>query len=175
MPNLGAITQAPAESKLAELREAQQQALREPQTGMIVTIDIGDPANLHPKNKQDVGMRLALLAESMVYKQPVVYAGPRYRDMQINGATIRLRFITPDHRLCAKGDGPLTGFAIAGADGKFAWANAVIEGESVVVSNKDIPHPVAVRYAWGDAPQCNLYNASGLPAAPFRTDAGKEN
>jgi len=169
LPNLGATPAQPAESRMAEFREAQQQVLAEPQTGMIVTIDIGDAKILHPPNKQDVGLRLSLLAERIVYGQQVIASGPIYRDMRIEGAAIRVRF-TSDGKLLARGGTPLTGFAIAGEDHKFGWATAVIDGDSVLLSSPEVPHPVAVRYAWSDAPVCNLANSAGLPAAPFRTD-----
>ncbi len=159
----------PAESMWAELREAQTLALSAPKTGMAVTIDIGDAADIHPKNKQDVGRRLALNALSTAYGQDVVPSGPLYCSMTVEGSKIRLQFQHVGKGLSAKGDS-LAGFAICGADKKFAWADAVIDGDAVLVSAADIMEPVAVRYAWGDNPACNLCSKDGLPASPFRTD-----
>lgn len=162
---------ANAFSGLAQIREAQRQALTLPDVGMAVTIDIGDAANIHPANKQDVCKRLALLAESMVYHQPVLAYGPLFHAMTIEGAQIRLQFSATGKGLVAHGGDTLQGFAIAGADHKFVWAVAKIDGDSIVVSSPNVPQPVAVRYAWGDNPACNLFNLDGLPASPFRTDA----
>ncbi|MBN1478879.1 9-O-acetylesterase [candidate division KSB1 bacterium] len=159
----------PLDSDWAELREAQTKALALPNTGMAVTIDIGDADDIHPKNKRDVGVRLALNALAKVYGKDIAYSGPMYQSMRIEGDKIILTFDHVDGGLVAKG-GDLTGFAIAGEDKKFVWADAIIEGETVVVSNPEIENPVALRYAWADNPACNLYNAAGLPASPFRTD-----
>jgi sialate O-acetylesterase len=160
---------APVESDWAELREAQMMALSLPNTGMAVTIDIGDADDIHPKNKQDVGKRLALNALAQTYGKDVVYSGPTYESMSIEGDQIRLTFDHVDGGLVAHGDS-LTGFAIAGQDSQFVWANAKIDDETIVVSHPDIDTPIAVRYAWSDNPECNLYNKVGLPAPPFRTD-----
>lgn len=173
LPNLGNTPAQPGESAIAELREAQAQTLTEPHTGLVVTIDIGEAAVLHPKNKQDVGLRLALLAANTVYGQKVIATGPVFRELHVDGATLRVRFTSPGG-LAAKGGAPLTGFAIAGDDHIFTWATAVIAGDSVLLTSPQVPHPVAVRYAWGDSPQCNLTNADGLPAAPFRTDGERK-
>ena len=159
----------PEESTWAELREAQQMALSLPNTGMAVTIDIGEADDIHPRNKQDVGLRLALVAESQVYGADRAYSGPIYRTMVVEGAKIRLHFDHAHGGLKAKGKA-LKGFAIAGQDRKFVWATATLENNSVVVYSKDVPQPVAVRYAWADNPSCNLYNGADLPASPFRTD-----
>jgi sialate O-acetylesterase len=139
-----------------------------PNSGLASAIDIGEAADIHPKNKQDVGRRLALNALALTYKQPVEYSGPVYRSMKIEGDKIRLTF---DHAagMMAK-DGTLQGFAIAGVDKKFVWADARIEGNTVVVSSSQVGQPVAVRYAWANNPVATLYNAAGLPALPFRTD-----
>ena len=161
--------QQPADSDWAELREAQTLALQEPNTGMAVITDIGDPVDIHPRNKQDVGLRLALNALAQTYGQPVEYSGPMYKAMQVEGGTIRICFDHVAGGLIAK-DGKLPGFAIAGEDKHFVWAEARIDGDSVVVSTPQVPAPVAVRYAWEDNPPCSLYNAAGLPASPFRTD-----
>jgi sialate O-acetylesterase len=136
---------------------------------MAVTIDIGDEKSVHPRNKLDVGRRLALLALTGTYGQPGVATGPAFRDAVVEGARIRVRF-DPGAGLVAKG-GPLRQFAIAGADRKFVWAEATIDGDSVLVSSPAIPQPAFVRYAWADNPVgANLCNTAGLPAAPFRTD-----
>lgn len=156
-------------SQLAEIRAAQATSLAIPHTGMAVTIDIGDEKNVHPRNKLDVGRRLALLALTGTYGQPGVATGPAFRDAVVEGSRIRVRF-DPGTGLVAKG-GPLRQFAIAGADRKFVWAEATIEGDSVLVSSPAIPQPAFVRYAWADNPVgANLFNTAGLPAAPFRTD-----
>ena len=160
----------PADSAWAELREAQTMTLSLPKTGMAVIIDIGEAADIHPKNKQDVGGRLALAALATVYGKDVVYSGPMYESMKVEGDKVRLKFKHVGGGLVAKGADKLTGFAIAGEDKKFVWADAKIDGDAVVVSSKDVAKPVAVRYAWADNPECNLYNKAGLPASPFRTD-----
>ena len=153
----------------AELREAQTMTLALAKTGMAVTIDIGDPYDIHPKNKQEVGRRLALAAEAIAYGRKVVYSGPIYESLSVEGNSVRLRFQQVDGGLVAKG-GALKGFEIAGEDRKFAEATARIRGAWVVVHSAKVSHPVAVRYAWADNPEGNLYNTSGLPASPFRTD-----
>jgi sialate O-acetylesterase len=147
-------------------------ALTLPNTGMAVTIDIGDPENVHPKNKQDVGARLVRIALAKVYYRDIEFSGPVYKSMQIEGNAIRLRFSHLGGGLLARG-GPLKTFVIAGSDLKFVAASARIEGDMIVVSSPQIGAPVAVRYAWENYPEgCNLYNVAGLPAAPFRTDGG---
>jgi len=146
-------------------------ALALPNTGMAVAIDLGEADNIHPPNKQEVGRRLALAARAIAYGQPVVYSGPLYQSMAVEGHSIRLWFRHLGGGLVAQGGGPLRGFAIAGADRKFVWAEARIEGETVVVHSDQVPQPVAVRYAWANNPEgCNLFNQAGLPASPFRTD-----
>jgi sialate O-acetylesterase len=165
-----------ADSRLnfPELREAQLMTLVSvPQTGMAVTIDIGDGTDVHPKNKQDVGYRLALAAQAIAYGRDIVYSGPIYDSMTVEGTAIRLRFRHAYNGLiAAKGwTAPmLEGFEIAGDDRKFVPAVAKIERETVVVSSGQVTHPVAVRYGWGMNPICILYNQAGLPASPFRTD-----
>ncbi len=160
----------PGESAWAELREAQLMTLSLPKTGMAVAIDIGDANDIHPRNKQDVGKRLALNALAIAYGKKVVYSGPIYERMKREGNAIRLYFKHVDGGLTTPNGEPLKGFAIAGADRKFVWADARIGGNTVVVSSPQVPEPVAVRYAWADNPVCNLYNRAGLPASPFRTD-----
>jgi len=159
----------PGDSAWAELREAQLLTLALPTTGMAVIIDIGDAADIHPANKQDVGRRLALAAQALAYRQRVAYSGPIYRALTVEGDRLRLHFRHTGGKLVARG-GPLQGFAIAGEDRFFVWAQARIEGNTVVVWSPQVPRPVAVRYAWADNPVCNLYHQGGLPASPFRTD-----
>jgi sialate O-acetylesterase len=159
----------PGQSDWAELREAQLMTLAKPNTGMAVIIDIGEASDIHPKNKQDVGKRLALWALAKTYGKDIVYSGPIYTLMEVQGNKAILHFSSVGGGLMAKGDS-LKGFAIAGEDKKFVWADAKIEGSTVVVSSDKVAAPVAVRYAWADNPACNLYNKEGLPATPFRTD-----
>ena len=160
----------PCESTWAELREAQDIAARVTKnTGMVVTLDIGDAKDIHPKNKQEVGRRLALQAMNKTYGMPVLCSGPVYEGYEISGNTIRIKFSSVGKGLVAKG-GKLEGFAVAGADRKFYWADAEISGDCVVLSCKDVERPLAVRYAWANNPVGNLFNADGLPAGPFRTD-----
>ena len=159
----------PGDSAWAELREAQTMTLGLPKTGQAVIIDIGEASNIHPKNKQDVGRRLALAARAVAYGEDVTYSGPMYKSMKVDGGKVRLTFDHTGGGLVAKG-GPLKGFAVAGKDKKWHWAEATIDGETVVVSSGEVTEPVAVRYAWANNPECNLYNKAGLPASPFRTD-----
>ncbi len=155
----------------ARLREVQLECTDTiPLSGSAITIDIGNPVDIHPRNKQDVGTRLALIAEKMAYGKDISYSGPRYDKMTVEGNKIRLSFKHIDGGLVAK-DGELKQFAIAGADKKFVWATAKIDGDTIVVSSDKVAAPVAVRYAWSMYPEgCNLYNKAGLPASPFRTD-----
>jgi len=161
----------PVDDTWAELREAQSMTLALPNTGMAVIIDIGETNDIHPRNKQDVGKRLALNALHSVYGHNVVFSGPMYKSMAIEKDTIRLTFNHVHGSLTTPENAKLTGFAIAGEDKKFVWADARIDGETVVVSSAEVPQPVAVRYAWAANPECNLYNTHGLPASPFRTDS----
>ncbi|MCL6589317.1 MAG: sialate O-acetylesterase [Firmicutes bacterium] len=162
----------PSESNWAELREAQRKALAVPNTGMAVAIDLGEWNDLHPLNKGDVGKRLALLAQKVAYgERDLVAFGPLYQGMAIEGNKIRLTFTEIGSGLAVKGGGELRHFAIAGADKKFVWAQARIEGDQVIVWNDQITHPKVVRYAWADNPEnANLYNREGLPASPFQAD-----
>ena len=161
----------PRLSEWAELRESQALALSLPNTAMAVTIDIGEEKDVHPKNKQDVGHRLALPARALVYgEKELVYSGPVYERLKIENGRIRLFFRHIGGGLVARG-GTLRHFAIAGADRKFVWAEAEIDGDTVLVHSDRVPEPAAVRYAWANDPAgCNLYNREGLPAVPFRTD-----
>lgn len=159
----------PTDSQWAELRETQTQTLSVPHTGMAVTIDIGEANDIHPRNKQDVGLRLALSALHQTYgHQDVVPSGPRFRAAQCEGAKMRLAFDHAAGGLVCRGP-EVQGFAVAGADGKYVWAQAAIAGDTVVVSSPAVPKPQRVRYAWADNPLCNLYNQAGLPMVPFRT------
>lgn len=168
LANFMAVKDAPSESEWAELREAQMLTLREPDTGMAVIIDAGDAGDIHPKNKQAVGERLALLALARVHGCNLIDSGPLFRKIAVERGAIRVFFDTREE-LVAK-DGRLSGFAIAGADRRFTWAEASIDGDTVLVSSPQVPDPVAIRYAWADNPTCTLCNAAGLPASPFRSD-----
>lgn len=150
-----------------EVRDAQRRALELRNTGMVVTIDIGDAVDIHPKDKLDVGLRLARAARAIAYGEKLEWSGPLYRQLTGEDHALRVWFDHADG-LTAKGGGAVTGFEIAGADGKYTAADAKIEGTSVVVSNASVPDPVSVRYAWADNPTCNLYNREGLPASPFQ-------
>jgi len=169
LANFMAQKPEPGDSAWAELREAQLMTLELPNTGMAVIIDIGEARDIHPKNKQDVGKRLALWALANTYGKKIVYCGPLYESMERKGKNVVLHFNHIGGGLVAQGD-DLKGFAIAGQGRKFVWADARIEGDTVVVSSDEVSQPVAVRYAWADNPLCNLYNKAGLPASPFRTD-----
>jgi len=170
LANFKEAKEEPGDSDWAELREAQTMTLSLPKTGMAVAIDIGDAKDIHPKNKQDVGKRLALWALAKTYSKKVECCGPIYKSMAKKDNKIILRFDHVGGGLAAKGNEPPKGFALAGEDCKFVWADAKIEGDTVVVSSEKIAKPVAVRYAWADNPICSLYNKAGLPASPFRTD-----
>lgn len=160
----------PGESNWALLREAQLETLSVPNTGMAVTIDIGEWNDIHPLNKKDVGERLARSARKVAYGEDIVHSGPLFNAMDIEGEKIVLSFHHTGEGLVAEGD-ELHEFAIAGDDREFVRAKARIEGDQVVVWSNKIQNPVAVRYAWADNPdQANLYNSTGLPASPFRTD-----
>jgi beta-xylosidase len=159
----------PGESSWAELREAQAMALALPNTGMAVAIDVGEADDIHPKDKKDVGARLARWALADTYGREVEKSGPLYRSSSVEGGAIRVRF---DHAagLTTADGAPPRGFAIAGADRRWRWAEARIEGETALVSSAEVPQPAAARYAWADNPEATLRNGAGLPASPFRTD-----
>jgi sialate O-acetylesterase len=167
------VVQLPALQNISNnprVREGQAAALQLAHTGLAVTIDIGDPKDVHPHNKEPLGDRLTRIALANVYHRDMEYSGPVYQSMAIEGSTIRLKFTHLGGGLVAKG-GPLKWFQIAGADRKFVDADAKIDGDTIVVSRTDVTMPEAVRYAWDNYPEgCNLYNAAELPAAPFRTD-----
>jgi sialate O-acetylesterase len=164
--------QSPADSDWARLREAQAMALSLPNTGMALAIDIGEADDIHPANKQDVGIRLAYVALNKTYGKDIVCSGPAFKSMTIDGAAIRLEFDHFGSGMISKGNNDeVKGFAVAGMDRIFHWARAVIDGDQVIVSSPSVNKPVAVRYAWANNPAgANLYNKKGLPAIPFRTD-----
>jgi sialate O-acetylesterase len=172
LPNInGSQGNAGETSEWAELREAQRLALAVPNTAMAVTIDIG--GDLHPINKWDVGKRLSLAARGQAYGEAgLVHSGPLYQSMQIQGRNVRLAFRYAQG-MKPKSGAKVTGFAIAGADNKWNWADAAIEGETMVVTSAAVAAPTKVRYAWGNNPACNLINAAGLLASPFRTDGSQ--
>ncbi|MGI6242272.1 MAG: sialate O-acetylesterase [Prevotella sp.] len=161
----------PVECQWAELREAQLlTALHTDNCAMAVNIDIGNPANIHPTTKDEVGRRLSLLARALTYKENIAYSGPIYDSYQLESGQVRLSFRHTEGGLKTTDGKALRGFAIAGPDHQFHWANATIDDNTIVVSSPDVKEPVAVRYAWDDNPDCNLTNSSDLPASPFRTD-----
>ncbi|MBD2700078.1 sialate O-acetylesterase [Spirosoma sp. BT702] len=161
----------PTESNWAMLREAQLKALSVPNTAMTVAIDLGEWNDIHPDNKKDVGERLALAALKTAYKETLVSSGPLYQSAAVEGNKIVINFTSTGSGLVANDGEELGEFAIAGADKKFVWAKAKIEGNNVVVWSDDVSNPQYVRYAWADNPvNPNLYNKEGLPASPFRTD-----
>ena len=160
----------PVDEYWAELREAQLMTLRSvTNTGMAVTIDIGGAFNVHPAKKKEVGQRLAYWALAHDYGKNIVCSGPIYKEMKVDGGRARISFDYAQSGLKVKGD-EVEGVAIAGADRKFVWAKAKIEGSTVVVWSDEVKDPVAVRYAWARYPFCNLYSKEDLPASPFRTD-----
>ena len=185
-------TAQPGDSSWAELREAQSVALKLPHTGMAVLLDLGDSADIHPRRKREVGERLALIALAQHYGRKLEFSGPVYQSMKKEDKVIRLSFTHVGAGLEAKKlpaeysvmsaldktaplvrnspGSELEGFSVAGADRQWHWANARIDGDSVVVSCDEVPDPVAVRYGWANNPTLNLYNKDGLPASSFRTD-----
>mgnify|MGYP003935736633 FL=1 len=161
----------PGDSQWARLREQQLKALSLPGAGMASAIDAGEWNDIHPLDKITVAKRLALAAYRIAYGEDIIASGPIYKDMVKEGNRIRIRFMEPTGGLVSVGGEPLRHFAVAGPDRRFVWAEAKIEGDTVVVWNDGIDDPVAVRYAWADNPEgANLYNRAGLPASPFRTD-----
>jgi sialate O-acetylesterase len=161
----------PGGSNWPELRQAQWLTAKdEPNAGIATAIDIGDAQNIHPTDKQDMGKRLALVAEAQVYHEKVASSGPVYKSISIHGNVAQVTFQHDDGGLVAHGGPALTGFEIAGADKKWVSADAKLDGNAVVVSAPQVDHPVAVRYAWSGFPACSLYNGAGLPAFPFQTN-----
>jgi sialate O-acetylesterase len=161
---------APYRGTHPAFREAQHRIWQKtPHTAMVVTTDAGNPENIHPTRKQPVGARLALAARALSYGETVEYSGPTFEKMRLEKDRAVLSFQHQGKGLITQG-GALTGFTIAGADGKFVPAQAVIEGSTVAVSSEKVTQPTAVRYGWAFVPEGNLFNREGLPAAPFRTD-----
>lgn len=172
LANFTAVKPDPGESDWAELREAQLLTAETlPHTWLAVTTDIGDDKDIHPKNKQDVGKRLALASLARDYGIKGEYSGPVYKSMDKVLGGIRVKFDHVGSGLMAKDGDTLKGFAIAGEDKKWVWADAKIVNGTIVVSSAQVEKPVAVRYAWANNPVANLYNKEGLPATPFRTDS----
>jgi sialate O-acetylesterase len=166
-------TKEPGESEWAELREAQTKTLSLPNTGMALTIDIGEADNIHPRNKQDVGKRLALNAFKIAYGKDMVHSGPMYESVAFKDGKAYVSFTETGSGLEVKDRyGYLKGFTVAGRNRKFHWAKAeLVDGKTVVVYSEEVPDPVSVRYGWANNPDdVNLYNKEGLPANPFRTD-----
>lgn len=166
------ITDPVKDDQMVTVRDEQLKNLSIINTAMVVAIDNanpGDPNDIHPKNKQDIGKRLALAALATAYKQHLVSSGPIYEKMRVEGTKASIYFEHTGSGLTIKGD-TLKGFAIAGPDKKFVHANAVIDGSKVVVWSDEVPNPAAVRYGWAKNPPVNLYNKEGLPASPFKTD-----
>lgn len=151
------------------LRESQTETLRLANTGMAVIIDIGESRDIHPKNKQDVGLRLALAARALTYKQPIEYSGPLFQTANPENGAMRV-YLSHSDGMQARGGGAITGFEIAGADGNYVAAEVKVDGSTLLVTNPQVTNPVSVRYAWADDPVCNLVNQVGLPASPFRSD-----
>ncbi len=193
LPNYASLEKEPGHGAWAEMREAQSQALKLPKTGEAVLIDAGEDGSLHPRDKRPPGDRLARLALAREYGKPVADSGPVYDSITIEGDKIKVKFRSTEGGLVAKPipaeytpntarpqmkkpvprnspSSELEGFAVCGEDQKWVWADAKIDGDTVIVSAAAVPNPIAVRYAWSDAPVCNLTNGSGLPASPFRSD-----
>ncbi len=176
LANYRPVVEEPAESQWAELRESQTKTLSLPNTGQALAIDVGEADDIHPRDKQTVGHRLALWALDDVYEQDVVSQGPMYESMDVEGNRIWLHFANAADRPRrgvtenAPYPSPLLGFQIAGANRRWVWAEAMVWGDEVVVWSDEVSKPVAVRYAWANNPVASLYNSARLPAVPFRTD-----
>lgn len=176
LANFMAAQETPGESGWAELREAQRMTLSLPKTGQAVILDIGEADDIHPRNKKDVGLRLAYNALAIEYGKDIVYSGPALKSMEVKDGKAIISFDHVGSGLVSKGNryGYVNGFAVAGEDKVFRWAKAFIQGDKVVVFHEDVKNPVAVRYAWADNPDdANLYNKEGLPASSFKTDSWK--
>jgi sialate O-acetylesterase len=163
------IEQEPTDPAWARLREAQRLTLKLPKTGMAVITDVGDEKDIHPKRKEPVGARLALAARAIAYGQKIDYSGPNYENVKFVDGKAILSFQNLGGGLESKG-GELTGFTIAGDDKVFYNADAMIQGDTIVVSSAKVAKPAAVRFGWANYPVVNLWNKAGLPASPFRTD-----
>lgn len=164
-----------SDDEWASLRDAQTATLqRSPFTAMVTTIDIGEANNIHSKNKQDVGKRLYLAAKAKAYGSPeIIYSGPLLKSAKLEGSVVRVAFEFSQNGLRTKGNLPLKGFALAGIDGKWFWADAQIDGNEIVASSKAVNQPTKIQYAWQSNPDCNLYNAENLPAVPFNVEINK--
>jgi sialate O-acetylesterase len=173
LPNLNRQPE-PSKSGWAELREAQMLTLALPNTGMAVTIDVGDPKDLHPANKRPVGERLAYIALAKTYGKPIPYAAPIVQQVNFSGASATVRFEKTKDGLTTRDGKKLLGFTLAGNDKKFYPAQGVLKGNEVIVSSPFVKRPESVRYAWADDPNGNLCTRSGLPVAPFRSDEWPE-
>ena len=172
LPGFMEMNYLPSQSQWAQLREAQLKSLSVPNTGMAVAIDLGEWNDIHPDRKKEVGDRLALAAEKIAYGENVVYSGPIYQSAIVDGNKITISFSNVGSGLITNDGDELAQFAIAGADKKFIWATAKINGDKIIVWTDAIVNPMYVRYAWADNPDgANLYNKEGLPASPFRTDS----
>jgi sialate O-acetylesterase len=169
LPGFMEMNYQPSESQWAELRAAQLKTLSVPNTGMAVAIDLGEWNDIHPDRKKEVGDRLALLAEKIAYgEKELVYSGPLYQSVKADGNKIVVSFTNIGSGLVTNDGEDLHYFAIAGADKKFVWAKAIIQGDTIIVWNENVLQPIYVRYAWADNPEgANLYNKEGLPASPF--------
>jgi len=173
LANFMAVSDVPTESKWAELREAQTiTSDNVDDCGLATIIDLGESNDIHPKNKKDVGLRLALWAQAQAYNQDIIYSGPKYNKHTIKDNKITLVFENIADGLVIDGN-TLEGFSISGNYKNYVWAKTKIEGNKIIVWSDHVDSPVAVRYAWADNPKCNLYNSVGLPAIPFRTDNWK--
>ena len=176
LANFHAAPEKPENSQWAELREAQTLALAEPNTGMALAIDIGEANDIHPRNKQEVGRRLALAARAVAYGEELLYQGPVFESAKVEGNKLTLKFGQTGKGLSSRaGRKSLRGFAIAGADGTFHWATAqIVDKNTVQVYSDKVSIPKYVRYAWADNPgELDLVNSEGLPAGPFRTDGAE--
>jgi len=172
LPNFVEVNVEDTKYDWAFFRESQLKALSIPNTGMAVTIDIGEWNDIHPKDKKDVGYRLALAAQKVAYgEKEIVYSGPMYKSMETDGNIIIVSFTNAGTGLAVKDGGEVKYFEICGMDNEYVPATAKIEGNKIRVWSDKVPQPVAVRYAWANNPDgANLYNIEGLPASPFRTD-----
>ena len=171
LPNFGDVTYSPTESSWAQLREAQLKALGDSNTAMTVNIDLGEWNDIHPDNKKDVGERMALAAQKIAYGEDIVYSGPIYQSSKVDNDKIIISFSHIGSGLTTDDGEALDSFEIAGADKKFVWARAKIDGDKIIVWSDKVPNPKYVRYAWADNPDNpNLYNKEGLPASPFQTE-----
>jgi sialate O-acetylesterase len=170
LPGFGAVSEVAVDSAWAEMREAQSAVENVTNTGVVCTIDLGEPGNVHPRNKSEVGFRLSLLALDRLYGIHTDYSGPKFQDAAVEENRIRVRFADPTAGLASRDGGPLRGFSLAGEDRVFHQATALIDGDTIVVESAEVAKPAAVRYCWASSPVCNLAGTNGLPAWPFRSD-----